>query len=1107
MALAQRWTRLKARLSMVATRVGLSAIVATVAATSLAAPAAAQGYFGQNQVQYDRLRWRVIETEHFLVHYYPEIADVAPDAARMAERSYARLSRLMSHQFREKKPILIFGSSGDFAQSNVFGDLGEGTGGVTDPLRQRMAQFFSGDWGSFEHVLTHEMVHVFQFDIFSRGRAGAGLQNLAMVNPPLWFMEGLAEYLSIGPKHPWTDAWVRDAVINNALPSISQMTERPDKYFPYRYGLGLWQYVGSRWGDEAIGEIMNAVPSLGIDRAFRRELGVSLEELSNEWKQAMQAKYLPTVATLDRPRSFAEPLLTQNRTGSIANMFVAPALSSDGKYITYIGYGSLLRGEVFPEMYLADATTGKRITRLVKTTTNPDFEQLRFIYSQPSFSPDGQMLAFTGQRGGRDVLYLMDMRSRKVVKRIDLELDQVLSPSFSPDGRKVVFSGMRHGSSDLYVVSLDAPGYTQLMKDQYGDLMPQWSPDGKTIAFISDRGPDTDLEILKIGAWKVVLYDVETQQMTILPNQGGRATNPQWAPDGKSIAYVTDRTGIANIFLYDLEAKEHYQLTNVVGAVTAVAEQSPSITWARNADMLAFVYYEKTDHAIWKIQNPRALKKAPYRDPVVVAQNVPGAAAPGGAAQPTATPTPTRPVDPTAHLQRATVRDTAASRQSYYRPSTGNVARVSSELPASTLSRLTDQVSVEALMDSFDFYLPDTTRFRDTRYKARLTPEYIAQPSIGYQQNGWGQGTYGGTTIVLSDLLGNRRLALSGAINGTLADAQAFVGYTSLGRRLQYTTGVMQQPMYLISNYYQTPAEEEGQFYQTQEMSRLVFRQVFAAGLYPLNRFTRFELGARFQNIDQQAVPYTRLVDYNYMQATYWERGDTRNVASANTVSPYVAWVTDNSMFGYTGPISGKRIRVEFEPTVGSWQYNEFLADARSYIPILFNYITFATRFTTSMAMGRDELRFPKWIGRPDFVRGYNREDIGYVSCSGLPSDDGSSCNAEELIGSRVAFANAELRFPIIRRYGNRTALLGGFPPIDGLFFYDAGVAWSKGQSLVFSAPDDYDFTKQRALLKSYGFGLRMNLFNIAIIRWDWAKPASRPGAKGFGTWFFGASY
>jgi outer membrane protein assembly factor BamA len=183
------------------------------------------------------------------------------------------------------------------------------------------------------------------------------------------------------------------------------------------------------------------------------------------------------------------------------------------------------------------------------------------------------------------------------------------------------------------------------------------------------------------------------------------------------------------------------------------------------------------------------------------------------------------------------------------------------------------------------------------------------------------------------------------------------------------------------------------------------------------------------------------------------------------------------------------------------------MADARSYVPLLFNYVTFATRFTTSMSVGRDEARFPKWIGRPDFVRGYNREDIGTVGCTGLPSDNGSSCSSAELIGSRVAFGNAELRFPILRRYGNRTNLLGGLPPVDGLFFYDAGVAWSQGQSVTFTRGDSYNVDTQRALLQSYGFGLRMNLFGIAIIRWDWAVPVSRPGARGFGTWFFGASY
>ena len=1087
------------------TRVTLGVLTALAALSWRPTPLPAQQYFGQNQVQYDRLQWRVIETEHFKLHYYPSIAPVAPDAARMAERAYARLSRLTAHQFREKKPILIFGSSGDFAQSNVFGDLGEGTGGVTDPLRQRMAQFFSGDWQSFEHVLTHEMVHVFTFDIFSRGRAGAGLQNLAMVNPPLWYMEGLAEYLSIGPRHPWTDAWVRDAVINNALPTIQQMTERPDKYFPYRYGLALWQYVGQRWGDEVIGEIMNATPSLGIDRAFRREVGLSLDELSADWKAAMQAKYLPLVAGLDRPRSFAEPLLTLARTGGLANSFVAPALSSDGKYITYIGYGSLLRGEVFPELYLADATTGKRLKRLVRTTTNPDFEQLRFIYSQPSFSPDGKQLAFTGQRGGRDVLYVLDVRSRRIVKAFDFELDQVLSPSFSPDGRQIVFSGMRGGTSDLYVASMDRDGYTQLMRDSYGDLSPVWSPDGRTIAFVTERGPETDLEILKIGPWRVALFDLETQQVTVLPGQGGRNSNPQWAPDGKSLAFISDRTGIANLFLYDLADREHYQLTNVSGAITAIAEQSPAISWAREADVLAFVYYEKTDNAIWKIRNPRRLRQAPFRETAVVAQG----GAPPGVVSGASTGAPrggTPPADPTGHLRRGAVRDTAPARQSFYRPMTGTTARASDDLPVAVATRLAERVSVKALMDSFDFNLPDTTRFSDKRYQARLTPEYVAQPSIGYQQGGWGQGTYGGTTIVLSDLLGDRRLALSGSINGQLSDAQVFVGYTSLGRRLQYTTGVIQQPIYLLSNYTQEP-QGNNQFIQSQEITRLVVRQVFAAGLYPINRFTRFELGARFQNVDQQVFPFTRLVDYTFGYATGFQRGDTRNIASANTISPYLAWVTDNSLFGYTGPISGKRIRLEVEPSTGTWQWTEYLVDARSYVPILFNYVTFSTRLMASMSVGRDELRFPKWIGRPDFVRGYNREDLGFVSCTGLPSDDGSACNSVELIGSRVALANAELRFPIIRRYGARTNLLGGLPPVDGLFFYDAGVAWSKGQTVLASAPADYDFSRQRALLQSYGFGVRINLFGIAIIRWDWAVPVSRPGAKGFGTWFFGASY
>jgi WD40 repeat protein len=760
----------------------------------------------------------------------------------------------------------------------------------------------------------------------------------------------------------------------------------------------------------------------------------------------------------------------------------------------------LLRGEVFPDLYLADAETGKRLARLVKTTTNPDFEQLRFIYSQPEFSPDGKTLAFTGQRGGRDVLYLLDVKSRKVTKRFDLALDQISSPSFSPDGRRIVFSGMHQGMSDLYTVSLDQPGHQQLTKDAYGDLQPQWSPDGKSIAFASDRGEETDFGILKIGKLKISVLDLESGKVVVLPNQAGLNINPQWAPDGRSIAYLTDRTGISNLFLYDFDAKEQYQLTNVLGAINAVAELSPAISWAHSADVMAFVYYEKGEHAIWKLKNPRALKKAPFRDAVVVAQN-PAAPGTGGVATGSA-PLPATAASLTAHLKIGAVRDTSRARQSYYRPQNAN-ARVSDDLPASAVLRTAEVVSVRALMDSFDFNLPDTTRFRDSNYKVRFSPEYVSQPSIGYQQGGYGQGTFGGTTIILSDLLGDHRLALAGAINGQLSDAQVFIGYTSLGQRLQYATGVTQQPIYLYANSSETPVGNN-QTIQSQEIVRLVLREVFLSGLYPINRFTRFELGARFQNIDQQVFSLFRTVDYTYGLVGATQQGDTRNVASANTISPYVAWVTDNTLFGYTGPISGTRARVQVSPSLGTWRWMEYLVDARHYTPLLFNYVTFATRVVGSVTAGRDELQFPKWLARPDFIRGYNREYFGSAQCSGLPSDDGTGCT-DETVGSRLAFANAELRFPIIRMLGSKLPI--GLPPLDGLVFYDAGVAWSGNQSVVATEPANYDVSKQRAILQSYGFGFRLNLFNIAIVRWDWAVPMNRPNQKGFGTWFFGASY
>jgi hypothetical protein len=149
----------------------------------LAAPSAlAAQYFGQNRVQYTKFNFEVIKTEHFDIYFYERERAAAMDAGRIAERAYGRLSRILNHEFKERKPIILYASHSDFQQTNALGgDIGEGTGGVTDFLKHRAIMPFTGSYRDFEHVLMHEMVHQFQYDTWARGRAGP-LSTIIAVN-------------------------------------------------------------------------------------------------------------------------------------------------------------------------------------------------------------------------------------------------------------------------------------------------------------------------------------------------------------------------------------------------------------------------------------------------------------------------------------------------------------------------------------------------------------------------------------------------------------------------------------------------------------------------------------------------------------------------------------------------------------------------------------------------------------------------------------------------------------------------------------------------------------------------------------------------------------
>ena len=210
---------------------------------------------------------------------------------------------------------MLYASHPDFEQTNAIqGELGEGTGGVTEPLRRRIVLPMGGPLGDTDHVIGHELVHAFQFDITTPPGARPGQNGAEAL--PLWFIEGMAEYLSLGPVHPNTAMWLRDAVRQDKLPTIKQLND--PKYFPYRWGQAFWAYVGGRYGDDVIRQMLSlGAVSRDMDATFKRVLGVDEKQLSSDWQAATRSAYQPILASTTPPN---ESATCRSRPASLARI-------------------------------------------------------------------------------------------------------------------------------------------------------------------------------------------------------------------------------------------------------------------------------------------------------------------------------------------------------------------------------------------------------------------------------------------------------------------------------------------------------------------------------------------------------------------------------------------------------------------------------------------------------------------------------------------------------------------------------------------------------------------------------------------------------------------
>ncbi len=1049
--------------------------------SALALPALHAQYFGQNKVHYESFDFKIIQTEHFDVYFYPEERAAALDAARMAERSYARLTRVLNHRFTERKPIIVYASHSQFQQTNI-SDIPEGVGGQTDFFKQRNILPFTGSYADFDHVLTHEMVHQFQYDIWSRGKAGAGIQTIIQLRPPGWFVEGMAEYLSLGRIDANTAMWLRDAALEGDLPTIEQLTYDP-RIFPYRFGHAILAYIGERWGDEAIGAILNSSVSGSLEGAFRRVIGLNFDQLSDQWRDAVQKKYLPQIGDRVKARTVASELLTEKRSDGTVHL--APALSPDGSKVAYFSE----KNTYFIDLYLADGNTGRVEGRLLKSSFSANYETFRFINSGVDFAPDGRRLVLAAKSGPRDDIVIVDVDKKDEIGRIKVPLDGVTTPSWSPDGTRIVFTGYDGGLSDLFVVNQDGSDLQRLTNDKYAAFHPVWSPDGKTIAFSTDRGPETNFDQLKYGNFRIALYHLDSGNVEVLDQMQGRNSSPQWSPDGNQIAFVSDRDGVSNIYMYDLTNRSLSQITNFYTGVQGIIPLAPVLSWARDVDRLAFVYYEDSNYDVYTLSNPRSYAHPPR--PVEERPNQLAAVAPD--------------------VPRAAPADTGeasgAVRQggSVYRTPSG--FRESDSTRTGIDSLLPNPVSIQALLDSTSLNLPDTSEFTIRDYNVKLTPDYIARPSIGYTRDTFGNGFFGGTTIALSDILNNHTLIFSGYVNGRLTESQILAAYLNQEKRVNWITGVSQDPYFFLEPSEIRPGEPTStENTLVTNIRRLVIRSAFGQAYYPINRFRRIEAGVRVANVDDARLsilePYDPGTGFATRQATLDEQG-LNNVTYAE---PSVALVHDNTIFGYTGPLLGRRSRFELAQTIGGWTFTQATADYRRY-DHLFGPFTFATRALYFGRLGRDADQFQVFLGSTELLRGNTSGSYRRNEC--LNSNDigtQTGCAAlDRLVGTQIALASAELRFPLLN------ASLGfvpiGFPPIEGALFYDVGMAWRSGNTLKFSRdPGDSPVTV-RTPMQTIGASIRMNVLGILILRLDWSNPLNRDGVNSLWTLSLGPTF
>ncbi|THH40369.1 PD40 domain-containing protein [Neolewinella litorea] len=1028
-------------------------LMAALMALPLALPGQGFNSFGQNKPNYENFEFDVYQSPHFELYTYIDNEEWLKNFLNDSEEWYRIHQLVLRDTIDFKNPMIIYANHADFQQTNaISGPIGSGTGGVTEAFKNRVVLPVAHTNAQTHHVLGHELVHAFQYDMVIRGDS-TSLRDLQKL--PLWMVEGLAEYLSIGSVDPFTAMWMRDAVLNDDVPSLKDLSR--GRYFPYRYGQAFWSFVTGLQGDEVINPYFRATAKWGLERATEMVLGYKFEEFSDLWEDALRKTYGEQIGDAKTDRFVGKELVGPDNNGGRIN--VSPEISPNGKYMIYLSEQDLFSIDLF----LADARTGEKIRKIRTASLKSHVDEISYIENSGTWSPDSKQFAYVGVSKGQNILIIADVESGKAKREIRVEgLPAFTFPSWSPDGQSIVVSGLVQGQPDLYSIDVRSGRATQLTNDIYSEIHPSWSADGQTIYFSTDaRG--MQLQERPHGAlrFNLAALDVatrESREIKVFP--GADNLNPIEGADGK-LYFLSNRDGFRNIYRYDPATDVVEQMTDLLTGVSGITHYAPAMSIDRSNNRLIYTYFNQNGYKLYGtlVKNMEAL-----------------------------------PVD------KDSVDLTPATLPRLNRRAT----------------LVVDQLLTN--MDKQDVITSDEITRQEYRPKFKLDyASGGAGAGVGTNQVfGTTTGLAGGVQLLFSDILGNNQLFTALSMNGEITDFGGSVAWVNRKTRLNYGFSLSRIPYRnfgTIAPFMDSIQVGEDQYVNLINapyiISRLYQNQVGAFASLPFNTNLRLEgsvSASHYNNrVDEYARFFNPVTGFPIQTSVQPERRKDLERESFSLLNGGVALVGDNADFGLTAPIRGHRFRLGADQYVGEFNFTAVNADYRRYLWFGKGALAFrALHYGRYGSEGND--LFPLYVGSPWYMRGLNANDA-------VNALDGAGRNINELIGSKLLISNLELRIPFTGP--EQLALIKSkFLFSDLNLFIDGGMAFTdfnqfsgpqytldKDGEIIINPATGEPFVVRPGVQPIFtaGVSARVNVFGQIVVEPYLARPLIQGGSWNFG--------